>query len=134
VKPNREIMDLNKENSDELMNEDNLISGHYTYERAFSMPIAAFDFDDRIFKGVMKALDPFLGIATVNNNLNDVLSNPEYNFNKFKAGVHNDCNFYNKPGNSFNTKYWGRYMDYNARVSEFLFPTIFKEKIGTRAS
>lgn len=63
------------------------------------MVIHKYNFEDRIYKAVMRALDPFLGIATQNNDLHDVNSNNEYEYNKTLPGVHHDTpDFYNKPG------------------------------------
>ena len=66
------------------------------------MTIDKYRFADRIYKAVMRALDPYLGIPAQHNDLHDVNSNDEYEYNKMQAGVHHDQKgFYNKPGEVF---------------------------------
>jgi len=71
----------------------------------FALQIDKYRFEDRLYKAVMRALDPYLGIATQNNDLHDVNSTDEYEYNKIQAGVHHDqIGFYNKPGKKIELK------------------------------
>ena len=97
----RKVLELDKEQVDEIMDEEQIAfdSAELTYERAFSFRLDAYDFADKLYKAVMRSLDPFLGIATQNNNFIKLVEDDQYEYNKVLAGVHHSApNFYNKPG------------------------------------
>ena len=69
------------------------------FQKLFKMVLPAYNFEDRIYKAVMRALDPLLGIATRDNRFDEVYSTDEYEYRNYSPGVNNNTpDFYCKPG------------------------------------
>ena len=63
AKKSRKVLELDKEQVDEIMDEERIgyDSAELTYQRAFSFRLDKYDFEDKLYKAVMRSLDPFLG-------------------------------------------------------------------------
>ena len=89
-------MVLEKAVVDEFSEED--LEMKPIFQKLFNMIIPAYDFDDRIYKAVMRALDPLLGIATRDNRFDEVYSSDEYEYKNYSPGINNNTpDFYCKP-------------------------------------